>query len=399
MHRKFYRKVLKNGLTIIFEKRNLPVVSVGIAFRYGGVNESASERGISHFIEHMLYKGTKNRTSSQISGEIEKNGGVINGFTDEEITTFWCKMPSDKLYIALDVLSDMVKNPLFDAKEMEKERKVIFEEMKMDYDNPQKYVLDQIQGLLYEKPLGIPLIGTHKTMNSIDREKLVKRFQDAYKPNNMILCIVGKADFSEIVKFAENNFGKGKSRINKQKITLKNREKIEKRKGIDQANVVLAFHSPFSTDKKIYAAKVLMTIMAYGMSSRLFREIREKRNLAYAIFGDTNANKDFSYSYIYVGTAKEKLEENKKIILDEFRKVANELTEKELESTKNQLMGNYKISMENSETQMNFLLFYEIDREVKEFYDFEKNIRAVKLKDVKNLAKIRKYSFFALVPE
>ena len=399
MHRKFYRKVLKNGLTIIFENRNLPVVSVGIAFRYGGVNESASERGISHFIEHMLYKGTKNRTSSQISGEIEKNGGVMNGFTDEEITTFWCKIPSDKLYTALDVLSDMVKNPLFDVKEMEKERKVIFEEMKMDYDNPQKYVLDQIQGLLYEKPLGIPLIGTHKTMNSIDREKLVKRFQDAYQPNNMILCIVGKADFSEIVKFAENNFGKGKSRINKQKITLKNREKIEKRKGIDQANVVLAFHSPFSTDKKIYAAKVLMTIMAYGMSSRLFREIREKRNLAYAIFGDTNANKDFSYSYIYVGTTKEKLEENKKIILDEFRKVANELTEKELESTKNQLIGNYKISMENSETQMNFLLFYEIDREVKEFYDFEKNIRAVKLKDVKKLAKIRKYSFFALVPE
>ena len=399
MHRKFYRKVLKNGLTIIFENRNLPVVSVGIAFRYGGVNESASERGISHFIEHMLYKGTKNRTSSQISGEIEKNGGVMNGFTDEEITTFWCKIPSDKLYTDLDVLSDMVKNPLFDVKEMEKERKVIFEEMKMDYDNPQKYVLDQIQGLLYEKPLGIPLIGTHKTMNSIDREKLVKRFQDAYKPNNMILCIVGKADFSEIVKFAENNFGKGKSRINKQKITLKNREKIEKRKGIDQANVVLAFHSPLSTDKKIYAAKVLMAIMAYGMSSRLFREIREKRNLAYAILGDTNANKDFSYSYIYVGTAKEKLEENKKIILDEFRKVANELTEKELESTKNQLMGNYKISMENSETQMNFLLFYEIDREVKEFYDFEKNIRAVKLKDVKKLAKIRKYSFFALVPE
>jgi predicted Zn-dependent peptidase len=391
--------VLKSGLTIIFENRNLPVVSVSIAFRYGGVNESASERGISHFIEHMLYKGTKNRTSSQISGEIEKNGGVMNGFTDEEITTFWCKIPSDKLYTALDVLSDMVKNPLFDAKEMEKERKVIFEEMKMDYDNPQKYVLDQIQGLLYEKPLGIPLIGTHKTMNSIDREKLVKRFQDAYKPNNMILCIVGKADFSEIVKFAENNFGKGKFKINKQKITLKNREKIEKRKGIDQANVVLAFHSPFSTDKKIYAAKVLMTIMAYGMSSRLFREIREKRNLAYAIFGDTNANKDFSYSYIYVGTTKEKLEENKKIILDEFRKVANELTEKELESTKNQLIGNYKISMENSETQMNFLLFYEIDREVKEFYDFEKNIRAVKLEDVKKLAKIRKYSFFALVPE
>ncbi|MEK6840862.1 MAG: pitrilysin family protein [Nanoarchaeota archaeon] len=396
---KFYRKVLKNGLTILFEKRNLPIVSIGIAFRYGGVNESASERGISHFIEHMLYKGTKNRTSSQISQEIEKNGGVMNGFTDEEITAFWCKMPSDKLYIALNVLTDMVKNSLFSSKEMEKERKVIFEEMKMDYDNPQRYVLDQIQGLLYEKPLGIPLIGNYETMNPIDRTKLVKRFQDAYHPDNTILCIVGNADFSEIVKFAESNFGKGKSRINKQKIILKNREKIEKRKGIDQANLVFAFHSPLSTDKKVYASKVLMAIMAYGMSSRLFREIREKRNLAYAIFGDTNANKDFSYNYIYVGTTKEKVEENKKIILDEFKKVSNELTEEELDSTKNQLIGNYKISMENSETQMNHLLFYEIDRDVKEFYEFEKKIREVRLKDVRNLAKIKNYSLFALVPE
>src|SRR3972149_9973969 len=131
MYNKFFRKILKNGMTLIFEKRNLPVVSIGIAVRCGGVNESLSERGISHFIEHMLYKGTKNRTSKQISQQIEKNGGVMNGFTEEQMTAFWCKMPSDKLKVALDVLSDMAKNPLFDAKEMEKERKVIFEEMKI----------------------------------------------------------------------------------------------------------------------------------------------------------------------------------------------------------------------------------------------------------------------------
>src|SRR3990170_2312881 len=130
MYNKFFRKILKNGMTLIFEKRNLPVVSVGIAVRHGGVNESLSERGISHFIEHMLYKGTKKRTYKQIAEDIEKRGGDLNGFTANLITAYWCKMPSKHLKIALEVLADMIKNSLFDKKEMEKERKVIFEEIK-----------------------------------------------------------------------------------------------------------------------------------------------------------------------------------------------------------------------------------------------------------------------------
>lgn len=399
MHKKFYRKILKNGMTLIFEERALPIVSVGIAVRYGGINEPLSEKGIAHFIEHMLYKGTKNRTSKQISQEIEKNGGVMNGFTEEQMTAFWCKMPSDKLNIALDVLGDMVKNPLFDAEEVEKERKVIFEEMKIYHDNPSHYVFDKIQSFLYENPLGTPLIGTHESMNSIDRKKMLKKFREVYKPSNMILCVVGQADFAKLVKFAEKNFRKEKGKIKKQKIALKNGYKIETRKGIDQANMVLAFHSPLSINKKIYAAKVLIAIMAHGMSSRLFREIRDKRNLAYSVLGDMTANKEFSFSYIYAGAMKENLEKIKKIILDEFRKVSEKLTKKELGATQNQLIGNYRISMENSDGQMNQLLFSEIDGKVKEFYEFEKNIRAVKLKDVKKLAKIKKYSFFALVPE
>ncbi len=399
MYNKFFRKILKNGMTLIFEKRNLPVVSVGIAVRHGGVNESLSERGISHFIEHMLYKGTKKRTYKQISQEIEKNGGIMNGFTEEQITAFFCKMPSDKLHIALDVLSDMVKNPLFDAKEMEKERKVIFEEMEMDRDEPMRYSFDKIQGFLYENPLGTPLIGTHESMNSIDRKKMLKKFREVYKPNNMMLCVVGQADFDELIKFVEKTFGKKRGTIKKQKISLKHDHKIETRKGIDRASMVLAFHSPLSTDRKIYASKVLIAIMALGMSSRLFSEIRDKRNLAYAVFGDVTANKEFSYSYIYVGAMKENLEKIKNIILGEFKKVSQSLKEKELEDTKNQLVGNYRISMENSEGQMNQLLLSEIDGKAREFYEFEKNIRAVKLKDVRKLAKIKKYSFFALVPE
>ncbi len=399
MKPQFYRKILANGMTIIFEKRNLPIVSVAFAVRCGGINEQLPEKGISHFIEHMLYKGTPTRNSKQIAEEIEKKGGELNGFTDETITAYWCKMPSQHLNTALDVLSDMIKNPLFDETELEKERKVIFEEIKMRKDNPHICVLDGIQRELYGGTLGNNLIGTYQTMNSFDRKKIVARFKQIYTSNNLILAVVGDADFSKIIEFAEKNFGKIKRKVPKIKFASKNGIKIEKRKGIDQANVVFAYHVPLADNKKSYAAEVLSTLMAGGMSSRLFSEIREKRNLAYAVKGDSNINNSFAYNLIYIGTTKDKIEIIKKLILEEFKKVATSLTEKELNQVKEQLIGNYKISMEDSQMQLAGLLSYEIDGNAKEFYEYERNILNVKLKDVKNLAQIKKYSFLALVPE
>ncbi|MDP2673044.1 MAG: pitrilysin family protein [Nanoarchaeota archaeon] len=401
LSKNFHKKVLKNGMTVIFEKRNVPVVSVAFAVRAGGINEEISEKGISHFIEHMMYKGTKTRTSKQIAEEIEKNGGELNGFTSEEITAYYCKMPSKHLDIALDVLADIIKNSVFDEKELEKERKVIFEEIKMRRDTPKIYVFDEIQSLLYGKPLGLNLIGTRETMNPIDRKKIMEKFKQIYEPNNFILCIVGDADFEQIIKFAEKNFGSGKSQIPKQKFELKNETKIEEREGVDQANLVFAYHVPVSNDDKCHSAKVLSSLMIGGMSSRLFEEIREKRNLAYAIHGDSNINRDFAYNLIYAGTMKENVDKVKELITKEFEKVSAQLNEEELNQTKEQLIGNYQISMEDSQTQMVNLLVSEIQRDAKDFYEYEKNISKVKLKDVKDLAKkaITEYSFFALVPK
>jgi predicted Zn-dependent peptidase len=399
MKPKFYRKVLKNGMTLIFEKRDLPVASVVIAVRSGGINEKPFEKGISHFIEHMLYKGTPTRNSRKIAEEIEKNGGELNGFTDETITAFWCKIPSAHLKLALEVLTDMIKNPLFDEEELEKERKVIFEEIKMRKDTPHIYVLDSIQNELYSGTLGLNLIGDYKTMGAINREKIVKKFEQTYQPNNMILGIVGDANFSEVVEFAEKNFGNQKGKLPKVSFSLKNASRIEKRKGIDQANLVFAYHTPLAKDKKSYAALVLGTLMAGGMSSRLFAEIRDKRNLAYTVRGDSSINRDFSYNVIYVGTTKQNIEKVRELILKEFEEVSETLTEKELNQVKEQLIGNYKISMEDSQTQLINLLTYEIEGNAKEFYNFERDVKAVKLDNVKKMAKIKNYSFFALVPE
>jgi predicted Zn-dependent peptidase len=401
MKSSFKRKVLKNGMTIILEKRNLPVVSVAFAVRNGGVNEREEEKGISHFIEHMLYKGTSTRDAKKIAEDIEKRGGELNGFTSEEITAYWCKMPSRHLGVALEVLGDMVKNPLFDEKELEKERKVIFEEIKMYHDNPRMHSMDEIQKLLYNGTMKINLAGTYDTMNSITRDKIVIKFKQIYSPNNMILCVVGDCTFDFLVKFAEKNFKNEKGKVPIEKFGLENESKIEARIGIDQANLIFAHHVPIAKDEKSYAAMVLNSIMADGMSSRLFSEIREKRNLAYAVKGESNINKTFAYNLIYVGTMKENIEKVKELILKEFDKVANSLEEDEVNQIKEQLIGNYQISMEDSQQQMINLLAYELHGDAKEFYNFEKDILKVKLEDVKKLAADVKnnYSFFALVPK
>ncbi|MBT4376778.1 insulinase family protein [archaeon] len=402
MKENFKRKVLKNGLTIIFEKRDIPVVSMAIAVRAGGVNEELHEKGISHFIEHMLYKGTEKRNARKIAEDIEKNGGDMNGFTSEEITAFWCKMPSKNIELGLDVLGDIVKNSLFDEKELEKERQVIFEEIKMLKDNPRMHVFHEIQKFLYDGTMEISLAGNEETMNEITRDSMVKKFKEVYNPKNMVLCCVGDYDFDKLIKFAEDNFSGGGKEVKYKEFGLKNESHTEERKGIDQANLILAYHTPLAEDVKSAASQVLITLMAGGLSSRLFAEIREKRNLVYSIRGEANINKTHSYSVVYAATGKENVEKVKGLILDEYKKVSEELGEEELNQIKEQLIGNYHISMEDSQVQMVNLLAEEIVGDASKYYDFEKDISNVKLEDVKELAKKvaeGNYSFFALVPE
>lgn len=401
MRKNFYRKILKNGMTVVFEKRPLPVVCVAFAVKSGGMHESPSEKGISHFVEHMLYKGTKKRTHRQIAEELEKNGGVINGFTDEPVTAFWCKLPSKKIDVALDVLSDMMKNSVFDEKEVNKERQVIMEEIKMNKDDPSRHVLKEMQTCLYKEPFSISPLGTPQSLGNIERKDLFERFSKFYRPNNLVLCVVGDTDFKKLVKFAEKTFGNEKAPKAKFKISMRNATKIEKRRDVVQANLAFGYHVPPSKTKKHYAALLLNTLMAEGLSSRLFYEIRQKRNLAYGISAYSDISAEFAYNAIYVGTRKDAVEEIRKIIILEFQKVSRELEEKELNQVKEQVVGNTAVSTEDSYSQMLNLLSYELEGNAEEAYNFEKNVRAVKISDVRKIAKDAavKYSFFALVPE
>ena len=393
----FYKKKLKNGLTVLFEKRDIPVISSSVSVKFGGEYESQELKGVSHFIEHLVFKGTKNRTVKQISEDIEKKGGILNAFTSEEITSFWNKLPHEHLDIGIDIVSDLSLNPLFKDIEIEKERRVILEEIKMYRDNPQMYVVEKIKDLLYKKPFGMSLAGTPQTMGTITRKEILETFDSVYSTNNMILTVVGKADFSEICKLGEKLFPTEKKIVEEKIPIMENQSLIEKRRGVDQANMILAWHVPSLQDKMRYSIEILDTILGKGMSSRLFREIREKRGLAYAVKGFLEQDKNYGYEMIYVGTTKDKVKKVKELILQEIKKMQS-LEKKDFDETKEQLIGLRKVASENSEAVMTSLILEENAGKAEEYYNYEERIKNVKLNDVRKLAKLKAYSFVALLP-
>jgi predicted Zn-dependent peptidase len=395
---KFNKKVLSNGLTVLHEKRDLPVTTVMLASKFGSRYESEKDKGIAHFIEHLCFKGTEKRTTEQIAAELEKVGGILNAFTSEEETAYHVKLPSKHLDLAMDVIFDIFFNPTFPEKEIEKEGGVICEEIRMYRDNPAAHVLERIKGCLYKKPFGMFIAGTEDNIKKMKREDLLKKHSEVYFPGNAILTVVGNNEFEDVVKLAEkfcvNNEGK-KPQVSE--IKTQNLKSIEKRGDLQQANLAMGFHFPKTSEKEKFAAEVFLAIFGQGMSSKLWREVREKRGLAYAIKTEMDAGKDYGYLVIYIGTGKDKVREVINLCVEEFSKM-KDISEKEVEDAKEQVMGNYDISTEDCANVATNLLLEEISGKAEDYYDFKKEIAKVTLKDIKELAEKADYSYFALTP-
>jgi predicted Zn-dependent peptidase len=397
---KFFRKRLNNGINVLMEKRDVDVVSLSISNPFGGAFETAEEKGVAHFIEHLLFTGTKTRDHEMISREIEKKGGILNAFTDHEVTSYWFKLPSEHVFTGLDILTDMLNNAAFPEEKFEKEKKVILEEIKIYHDDPVKNVFEQIEGNLYEAPFGMTIIGNAKSVSNVSRERVIEIFKNNYNPSNYIVSIVGNADFDKICEYMEKNFKSGEGIPEAKEIKLKNAESVEERAGIDQANFVMAMHAPLPHEREYIVLNLLNAYLADGMSSKLFLEIREKRGLAYHVKGTIRPGKRYSFYTIYAGTRKESIEEVKKIILDEIGKI-DSMSEKDLEEMKETLIGYKKVSSEESANVMNELLYHELFGGAEEYYKFEEKVKDVKLDEVKELARklLKSYSTSAILPK
>lgn len=400
---KFKKRVLKNGMTLLHEERDLPVVSLSISNPFAASHESSDIKGIAHFIEHLLFTGTLTRSHEDISREIEKRGGILNAFTAEDVTSYWFKLPSEHLFKGLDILIDMLKNPSFNEEKFEKEKKVILEEIKLYHDTPQYHIYEKIQENLFEKPFGIGIIGTKETVSALSRDFVANFFTKKYSPENYIVTIVGKADFEKLSEYLETAFQtENKPSSSPLDVIKKNAESIEERPGLDQAHFLLGVHAPLQTSPEYQVLEVLDAYLANGMSSRLFLEIREKRGLAYSVNSSINSETSYSYYSIYAGTTKEAIPEVKSLILQEFNNIDN-MTEKNLEEAKERIIGLKKVTSEESSKVMNELLFaYLATGDIEEdYYNHERKIRSVSLEQVKALAKslIREYSTAAIVPQ
>lgn len=392
----FFRKKLDNGITVIFEKRPMPVVAIASSVRFGAEYESEDIKGISHFLEHLVFKGTKTRTVQEIPKEIESKGGILNAFTGEEITAYWNKLPSKYFELGADISRDLVTNPIFEKKALERERKVILEEIKMYHDNPSTYVLEKIKEMLYKKPFNMSIAGTYKTVEKLSREKIINLFNSFYSTNNMIFSVVGDCEWEQVLKEAEK-FPKIRKDIKRIPILLKNGEIIEKRKGIDQAHLVFGFHIPRLTDKNRYSAELFDSLLGGGMSSRLFQEVREKRGLCYAIKSSMEQSENYAYEMIYSGTVKEKVNEIKKIILKEIKKLGK-LKKSDLDEEKEKLIGLRQINKEKCDLAMVELLQEEIGGDAENYYKYEENINSVKIEEIRKLSRLKGYSFVSLIP-
>jgi predicted Zn-dependent peptidase len=391
--RNIHRKVLPNGLTVITEQmEHIRSISIGIWVKTGSRDEDPQWNGISHFIEHMLFKGTHNRTAEAIARQVDSIGGNMDAFTAKECICFNIKVLDEHLPIALDVLSDLVLNPVFNANDIKRERGVILEEIKMDEDNPD-YLVHEIfmQSFWKDHPLGKPILGTRETVRRFEQNVVAEMYSPRFAPGNMIVAAAGHLNHQRFVDLVAQHFSHMKPVSNGfhssapkvvPRITMRNKKSLE------QVQVCMGVSAHAIAHEKRFASYILNTLLGGGMSSRLFQNIRERQGLAYSIYSDLSPYRDAGCLVIYAGTSRESAPKVVHSVVDELRRLKAELvSDEELNRAKAQLKGSLMLSLESSTARMSNLARQEMyfDR----FYVLDEliqKIEAVTAADLQEMA-------------
>jgi predicted Zn-dependent peptidase len=358
IERNLRRTVLPNGLIVLTERmEHLRSVSMGAWVKSGSRAEDAAINGISHFVEHMVFKGTRHRTAQHIAREMDSIGGNLDAFTGKETICFNVKSLADHVPIALDVLSDLVLNPIFASPDIERERGVILEEIKIDEDNPDILVHELFtQNFWKDHPLGKPILGTSATVSRMDQPRLLDYHAGRFHSGNMIFSAAGNLQHDEFVASITEKFGalpsgqpptEQPAPLTSAKILLRNK------KALEQVQICLCVPSPRIGDENRYVTLVLNTVLGGGMSSRLFQTIREDHGMAYSVYSDLSPFRDTGAFCVYAGTSAGKALECIDLILAEFAKLKQEpLSDEELTRAKDQLKGNILMGLESSSSRM-----------------------------------------------
>ncbi|MBO8137038.1 MAG: insulinase family protein [Desulfotomaculum sp.] len=356
----YQKTTLDNGVRILSEEiPHVRSVSIGIWIKVGSRDENDKNNGISHFIEHMMFKGTKKRTPKKIAEELDAVGGQLNAFTTKEYTCYHAKVLDEHFSLAVDILSDMLLNSNFAQQDLERERNVIIEEIKMYEDTPDELVHDIFAKTLWQgHPLGRPIIGSEKIVNSLNREDLLNFYQEQYTPDKIIISLAGNIRHEKAVEILKPVFGslksKGKSRkslppAGASEVSCYN-------KNTEQVHMIIGTPGYQLGHDDVYVAQVINTVLGGGLSSRLFQEIREERGLVYSVYSYHSSYNDAGIFAVYAGLSKKNVNQAMELIFKEIRDIAdNGIAETELQRAKDQLKGNLYLSLENVNSRMSRL--------------------------------------------
>jgi len=356
--RNLRRTVLPNGLIVLTERmEHLRSVAMGVWIKSGSRCEPVETNGISHFVEHMVFKGTRSRSAQSIAREMDAIGGNLDAFTSKETICFNVKSLGEHVPIALDVLTDLVLNPVFAPPEIERERGVILEEIKIDEDNPDVLVHELFtQSFWKGHPLGRPILGTTETVARMGQEQLLRYHSDRFHGGNIIFSAAGNLDHDQFTAAVAEKFSAlagGRSLAELSAPQPSARIVLRNKKALEQVQICLGVPAPPITDDNRYTTLILNTILGGGMSSRLFQTIREERGMAYSIYSDLSPYRDTGTLCVYAGTSASKVIEVVDLIVTEFRKMKEEpLSEEELTRAKDQVKGNILLGLESSNSRM-----------------------------------------------
>jgi len=361
----FQKVCLDNGVRVVAERiPYLKSVSLGIWVGTGSRDESEEEAGISHFIEHMFFKGTGRRSAHDIALEIDSIGGELNAFTTRETTTFYVKVLDEHLSKGIDIISDIFLHSSFPKKEIEKEKQVVLEEIKMVEDDPEDYIHDLHSLMVWDgNPLARPILGKVETVLGMKRETILRYIDIHYRPDNVVISVAGNFEFPLLFKQLNKNLGRfSRDGSATERISPILKGGIwTKRKETEQVHFCLGTLGLPQGDKNRYALYALNAILGSSMSSRLFQEVREKRGLVYTIYSYISSFSDVGLLNIYAGTSREALSVVLELVMREIRRIKGKgISRKELIRVKNQMKGNLMLGLESTSNRMSRLARDEI---------------------------------------
>ena len=367
----FAKAVLNNGIRVVSQEMpDHRSVSLGIWVENGSRDESRRDNGISHFIEHLLFKGTERRTAAQIAEEMDAIGGVLNAFTSKEHTCYYAKILDEDLPLALDLLTDIFLHSVFDADEIERERSVILQEISQAEDTPDDYIHDLFNlDFFKDHPLARPICGSVETVSSFRRQDVLAFFKSRYRPRRVVVAAAGHLRHEQLVQAFNERLGSVNDSIEDGRGSSQDgagapemsRGTFQHTKSLEQVHLCLGVPGVHQTHPQRYVAYVLNTLLGGGMSSRLFQEIREKRGKAYSVYSFSSAYKDVGYLGVYAGTSLEWVEEVVELILKELKRLAmGDIKDEEIRRTQGQLVGSMMLGLESTDSWMSHIARNEI---------------------------------------